>query len=128
MATTAEEDEDVPELTTFQSREAYVYAPLPPAPHYGHRAEVRQHLGCVCDQQPAHVQPGWRHGGQHARDDIVGLKYLLIHGEMQHLNRAWSGRECSQIVVMCTAVRNAAMGSSSLPFTLSTPLIPLCTM
>ncbi|KIZ05946.1 Uncharacterized protein MNEG_2019 [Monoraphidium neglectum] len=40
MATTAEEDEDVPELTTFQSREAYVYAPLPPAPHYGHRAEL----------------------------------------------------------------------------------------
>ncbi|KAI8465590.1 MAG: hypothetical protein J3K34DRAFT_84342 [Monoraphidium minutum] len=33
-------EDDVPELTTFQSREAYVYAPLPPAPHYGHRAEL----------------------------------------------------------------------------------------
>lgn len=28
------------ELATFQSGEAYVYAPLPPAPHYGHRAEL----------------------------------------------------------------------------------------
>lgn len=33
------EDDEVAELTTFQSKEAYVYAPLPPAPHYGHRAE-----------------------------------------------------------------------------------------
>jgi hypothetical protein len=29
-----------PELATFTSQEAYVYAPLPPAPSYGHRAEL----------------------------------------------------------------------------------------
>jgi hypothetical protein len=35
------DDDDAPaELATFSSREAYVYAPLPPAPHYGHRAEL----------------------------------------------------------------------------------------
>lgn len=34
-------DEAVAELVTFScSKEAYVYAPLPPAPSYGHRAEL----------------------------------------------------------------------------------------
>lgn len=33
-------EDEVAELTTFQCREAYVYAPLPPAPHWGHRAEL----------------------------------------------------------------------------------------
>ena len=35
-----EEDEEVPELTTFVARDAYVYAPLPPATSCGHRAEM----------------------------------------------------------------------------------------
>ena len=28
------------ELTVFQCKECYVYAPLPPAASYGHRAEL----------------------------------------------------------------------------------------
>ena len=34
------DDEEVAELTTFRADDAYVYAPLPPAPSYGHRAEL----------------------------------------------------------------------------------------
>lgn len=32
--------EDVAELVTFTSKEAYVYAPIPAATSYGHRAEL----------------------------------------------------------------------------------------
>ncbi|GBF99014.1 hypothetical protein Rsub_11818 [Raphidocelis subcapitata] len=40
MAADADDAAAPAELATFSSREAYVYAPLPPAPHYGHRAEL----------------------------------------------------------------------------------------
>ena len=40
MALPAEESEEVAELVTFQCRECYLYFPLPPALHYGHRAEL----------------------------------------------------------------------------------------
>jgi hypothetical protein len=59
-------DEGLAELVTFScSKEAYVYAPLPPATSYGHRAELWNPdkwlqvtqacimfvLGCECVQQ-----------------------------------------------------------------------------
>ena len=40
MASQADLHEPVAELITFQSKECYVYVPLPPATTYGHRAEL----------------------------------------------------------------------------------------